>query len=229
MSDVSCVVLAGGKSLRLGVDKSLLKIDGEWLLQGILRQLAALSDDLVVAANEREKLVALLQVPIDKDARAHYGTAAPTVRIVPDIHPGLGPLGGIYSGLRSMRYERGLFVGCDMPFLNLALLRYMIQLGRDFDLVIPRMDDETEPLHAVYSKACLPLVAQLLEEGQLRVVHLFPRVRMRYVEQEEIELFDPQHLSFFNINTPADLQRARELWRARSLGASARTNRRPRQ
>jgi molybdopterin-guanine dinucleotide biosynthesis protein A len=203
MPEVSAVVLAGGKSQRLGMDKALLRFEGEWLLQRILGQLATLSEDLLVVANEGEKL-ASLQVPI-----------------VPDARPGMGPLGGIYSGLQSMRCERGLFVACDMPRLNLQLLQYMIQLSPEFDVVIPRVGDETEPLHAIYSKACLDPIVELLDCGQRRVIHFFDRVRVRYVDPEEIEAFDPKHRSFFNINRPADLQRAQELSRRMSQPAPA--------
>ena len=195
MPEISAVVLAGGKSQRLGMDKSLLHLDGEWLLQRILGQLATLSKDLVVVANDGKKLESL-QVPV-----------------VPDARPGMGPLGGIYSGLQAMHCERGLFVACDMPLLNLPLLRYMVQLSPGFDVVIPRVADETEPLHAIYSKACLRPIADVMDRGQRRVIHFFDRVRVRYVEQDEIEVFDPEHLSFFNINTSADLQRAKELSR----------------
>lgn len=198
MLKVSAIALAGGKSKRLGMDKSLLKIDHEWLLQRILSALAALSDDVFVVANDQEKL-------------AHLA-----VQVVPDIRPEMGPLGGIYAGLHSMRHERGVFVACDMPFLNLELLRYMILLSADFDVVIPRVGDNVEPLHAVYSKACVQPIADLLDQRGRRVVGFFHQVRVRYVEQQEIEAFDPQHLSFFNINTVQDLDRMRNLLRRKA-------------
>jgi len=192
---VSAIALAGGQSRRLGTDKSLLQIDQEWLLQRIVRALANLSDDVFIVANDREKF-AHLAVPV-----------------VPDVRPGMGPLGGIYTGLQSMRHERGLFVACDMPFLNLELLRYMILLSADFDVVIPRVGDMVEPLHAVYSKACAQPIADLLDQRGRRVIGFFHQVRVRYVEQQEIEAFDPQHLSFFNINTAQDLERMQDLAR----------------
>jgi len=198
MPKVSAAVLAGGKSQRLGLDKSLLKINGEWLLERILLQLATLSDDLLVIANKKPEFG---QLP---------------ARVIPDIYPGSGPLGGIYAGLQAIRYERGLFVACDMPLLNLELLRYMILLAADFDVVIPRLEGNVEPLHAVYSKACLPPIMKALESGERRVVSFFPYVRIRYVDQDEIDLFDPQHLSFFNINTPEDLDIARHALHTRA-------------
>jgi molybdopterin-guanine dinucleotide biosynthesis protein A len=188
---ISAVVLAGGASKRLGMDKALLEINGEWLLQRTLNTLAALSDDLLVVARDKATLADL------------------AVRVVQDVVPGRGTLMGIYTGLQSMRHQRGLFVACDMPFLNPSLLRYMILLSSDFDVVVPRIGSETEPLHAVYSKACLAPIARALDLGQLRVIQFFKEVRVRYVEQQEVEAFDPQHLSFFNINTVADLETAR--------------------
>ncbi len=192
-AEVSAVILAGGRSRRLGVDKALLKLDGERLLKRIASVLSSLSDDTLVVVDDRDKL-------------GHLG-----LRTVADVQRGLGPLGGIYSGLRAMRHERGLFVACDMPLLNLSLLRYMVSLSGDFDVVIPRIGDNVEPLHAIYSKACAAPIAELLERGDLRIVHFFPQVRVHYVDRAEIDAFDPQHWSFFNINTADDLKRARQL------------------
>ncbi|MEM4724956.1 MAG: molybdenum cofactor guanylyltransferase [Candidatus Hadarchaeum sp.] len=199
MPKVSAVILAGGKSQRLGFDKSLLQLNGEWLLERIIKDMAAFSDDPIVIANAKPALATL------------------PARIIPDIYPGSGPLGGIYTGLQAMHYHRGVFVACDMPFLNMELLRYMILLATDFDVVIPRIASEVEPLHAIYSKDCLPAISQALERGERRVVSFFPQVRVRYVEQEEIDILDPQHLSFFNINTVEDLELARQVLRTRAI------------
>jgi molybdopterin-guanine dinucleotide biosynthesis protein A len=196
MSDISVTVLAGGKSRRLGLDKSMLKIHDTWLLQRILDTLARLSDDLIIVASPRPEFAAL------------------PARVVPDELPDMGALGGIYSGLKAMRYERGLFVACDMPFLNLPLLRFMILLSPDFDVVVPCVADQTEPLHAIYSKRCAEPISQLLQHGELRIAHLYPQVRVRYVTEMELEVFDPQHLSFLNINTPADLGKTCRLMKA---------------
>jgi molybdopterin-guanine dinucleotide biosynthesis protein A len=195
MSQISVIILAGGRSQRLGIDKALLELDGKWLLLHLLDTLRALGDDLLVVTNNTDRLV---QLP---------------VRLVVDVYPNAGPLGGIYSGLLAMHYPRGVVVACDMPLLNLELLRYMILLAADFDAVIPRLAGNVEPLHAVYSKSCLPAIAKALERGERRIVSFFPEVRIRYVEQDEVDLFDPQHLSFFNINTPEDLDIARQALR----------------
>jgi molybdopterin-guanine dinucleotide biosynthesis protein A len=95
-----------------------------------------------------------------------------------------------------------------MPFLNLPLLRYMILLSSDFDVVIPHVADQVEPLHAVYSKGCAEPISTIIASGQRRIVRLLSLVQVRYVVESEIDVFDPEHRSFFNINTEADLQRA---------------------
>ncbi len=191
--EASAIILAGGKSLRLALDKALLVLNGEWLLARIVSTLATLSDDLLVVANDAQHLEQL------------------AARVVSDVYPGTGPLGGIYAGLGAMRYDRGLVVACDMPLLNLGLLRYLIQLSWESDVVLPRIGDKTEPLHAVYTKTCLRPIEDSLKRGERRIVAFFPEVRVRYVEQEEVEVFDPRHLSFFNINTMEELALARRL------------------
>ncbi len=135
------------------------------------------------------------------------------LKAVADIYRDKGPLGGIYAGLKASGADYNLVVACDMPFLNPDLLGYMLQLAQGFDLVVPRVGEMIEPLHAVYSRACLASVESLLEQGDLQVRRLFPLVKMRYVEAEEIDRFDPRHLSFFNINNEADLARAKDLAR----------------
>ena len=194
---ISCIVLAGGESLRLGRDKVLETIGNTSLLERVVFCLSFFdSDIIIVTANQRS----LPQF-----------TGHPKLKIMADIYPGKGSLGGIYSGLVASASPYNLVVASDMPFLNRALLRYMIQLSGDFDVVAPRLGDLVEPLHTVYSKGCLATIESMLKQGNLSVHQLFTRVRVRYVEDEEISQFDPEHLSFFNVNTEADLRMAREL------------------
>jgi molybdopterin-guanine dinucleotide biosynthesis protein A len=131
--------------------------------------------------------------------------------VVTDIYPGKGPLGGIYTGLVTSGSDYNLVVACDMPFLNQSLLQYMIQLSANCDLVVPRWDGMVEPLHAVYAKTCQAPIESLLKKDSLNIAKLFTLVKTRYVEAAEIDKFDPEHLSFFNINTETDLKMAREL------------------
>ena len=126
-----------------------------------------------------------------------------------DVYPGRGPLGGIYTGLLASRYAHSLVVACDMPFLNTELLRYMVGLSPGFDVVIPRIaEGMVEPLHALYSKGCLDSMKALLGQDKLKIGRLFGSVRVKYVEPAECRRFDPQLLTFFNINDQSDLDRA---------------------
>jgi len=208
---MSAVVLAGGDSRRMGTDKAFLKMPGgEPLIEAILSKLAPLSDEIILVANRTQ------------------GYERLGVELVADIYPGKGSLGGIYTGLWAMSHSHGLVVACDMPFLKPSLLRYMLVMAPEYDVVVPRAvpwgglkapKEETarehllHPFHAVYSKSCLEPMKDLLESGDLRIISFYPQVRVRYVEEGEIDIFDPEHLSFFNINTPADLRRAQRLLR----------------
>lgn len=191
MEAISGIILAGGKSRRMGVNKALLTIGGQPLIRRVADVVAQVADELIVVADQ-------------PGLYAHLG-----VRVVGDLLPGRGALGGMYSGLRTARHFHCLVVACDMPFLNLNLLRYMVTCAPAWDVVIPCLDGWLEPLHALYSKACMGSIEKLLSEGNLKIIDLLPEVRVRYLEQEEIELFDRRYLCFTNVNTPAELNRTR--------------------
>lgn len=139
-------------------------------------------------------------------------TGYPKTRIVTDIYPDTGPLGGICTGLTVTNSFYSLVIASDMPFLSRPLLDYMAKGVAGFDVVVPRLsENKVEPLHAVYSKECLPYAIRHLEMGDRNIISFLPEVRVRYIEVAEIDRFDPGHLSFFNINTEADLKMAREM------------------
>jgi len=192
---VTTIVLAGGKSLRLGRDKALEEIGGQTIIERVLERLSPLDTEIILATAQSN----LSLLP-------DLG-----VKTVVDVYPGKGPLGGIYSGLKASLSFHSLVVACDMPFLNIALLRYLIELCLAFDVVIPKVDEKTEPLHAVYSKNCLAPIEAMLKLDRLKIIDLLDAVKVRYVEDAEVEKFDPERLSFFNINSKADLERARSL------------------
>lgn len=209
---VSGIILAGGKSRRMGRDKALLEFDGAPLIARVIERVRAVCAEVIIVAN-------------DADAYARFG-----LPIVADVYAGKGSLGGIYSGLLSARTDYALAVACDLPFLNDALLRYLIALAPQNDVVIPRAhaplgaapratrydqlavkESGLQATHALYSKRCLePMRARLLA-NDLRIINFFDQVRVRVVEPEEIARFDPQGLSFLNVNTPEDLRAALRL------------------
>jgi len=195
--DISCIVLAGGKGLRLGQNKALETINSTSLLEQAISQLSFLNSSIVIVTAENQLFPGLT---------VHSG-----LRIVTDTYPGKGPLVGIYTGLTSSDSFFNLVVACDMPFLNQGLLQYMLEVTDNYDAVVPRLGNMIEPLHAVYSKNCLAPAESLIKQGNMSVHQLLPLVKVRYIEADEIDRFDPKHRSFFNINTRADLDTARKL------------------
>lgn len=193
----TAIVLAGGKSTRLGKDKTLELIGGASLLQRVLSRLATFSTEiiLVIAQGQAKPPHAL----------------PPETRVIEDVFPDAGSLGGIYSGLTASSSSYNLLVACDMPFLNVSLLQHLLALSPNYEAVIPRVGGYLEPLHAVYSKSCLTPVRHLLEQGNHKIIDFLPQMHVRYVEEEAVNRFDPEHLSFLNINTQENLDRARRL------------------
>ena len=190
---ISGAILIGGKSRRMGRDKALLRVHGRPLVSCVHEAIGRVTDDLLLVGATPGRSVGC------------------TGRPVTDTGPGKGPLVGIRTALSAARYDQCLVVGCDMPFLNGELLRYMQRLATGWDAVVPRSQDGLEPLHAIYSRSCLARIVDMLENENLCPLDLFPVVRTRYVERNEVAAFQDGELSFLNVNTPADLALARRL------------------
>jgi molybdopterin-guanine dinucleotide biosynthesis protein A len=189
--DISCIILAGGKGSRLGYNKAQLAIGGKSLLQLAISRISFLKGEVIVVTGA-SKMVS-------------GQSGQPGYKVVTDVYPDKGPLIGIYTGLTVAESSYSLVVGCDMPFLNRALLSYMVQVAPGFDVVIPRLGELVEPLHAIYSKSCLAPIESMIEQDNLGIHGLLNLVEVRYVDSNDIDRFDPEHQSFFNVNTPAEL------------------------
>jgi molybdopterin-guanine dinucleotide biosynthesis protein A len=190
---ISGAVLAGGQSRRMGSDKAGLLIQGEPLLRRTIRLLRAVTPDVAIIG------------PPDRAA------LAPDVPIYPDRWPQQGPLGGIATALQALAGEAVLVVGCDMPFLNLDVLRYLIGVAPGYDAVMVRADGEMHPLYAVYHRRCLPVIDAQLLAGNRQVQQFLARLAVRFVEGAELDRLDPQHLSTFNANTPEEWEKALQM------------------
>ncbi len=190
------VLVAGGKSRRMGRDKRFLELGGQTLLQRVLSVLQSLFDEVLVALAE----------PLPQLTGQGY-------RVVMDLIPNCAMLGGLYTGLSSASHPRVLAVGCDMPFLNPASIRRLAELGAQADVAIPKLATGLQPMHAVYSKTCLPHLEQMARAQQFKVQDLaeVPGLTVKLVPEKDFLDVDPQLLSFFNINTPADFEFARKL------------------
>jgi molybdopterin-guanine dinucleotide biosynthesis protein A len=190
----SAIILAGGKSSRMGRSKALLEFAGEPLIVHLVRGLKDLFDDVVVVAAPDQELP-LLPASLARDEVAYQG-----------------PVGGIYYGMKAARGDACFVTSCDVAFLNTALIAHLMSHISHHDVVVPYWEERYQPLHAVYRRGVLPLLAGQLERGELRPVYLFDKVRTLKIGADEVRRFDPEGLSFFNMNTPADYDAALARW-----------------
>jgi len=204
---VDGVILAGGQSRRMGQDKALMLLSGRPLLQRVIDVLAAVCADLILVTNEPERY-------------AHFA-----LKTAPDIFPGAGSLGGLYSGLAAARSETVIAVACDMPFLNVSLLEFMVEQATEVDAVVPDISAATlspgekpkakqldlHPLHAVYRRTCLAPIEAQLRAGDLRMMGFFEQVNVRFIKRAEVLRFDPQLRSMVNLNTPEEWAQAERI------------------
>ena len=234
---ISVVILAGGQSRRLGQDKAVADFGGEPLLRRVIRRavaglasgggnglasgggngLASGGGD-GLASGDGDSAVDVV-VAVSDARRAAALPLAPEYRIAIDPCPGGGALAGICAGLAAAGADWALVVACDLPFLSPPLLRYLAGQRRQADIdavaaVVPLIGGRPEPTHALYSRRCLPAIRARLAAGQLKAAGFLDDVAVRYLDEAELRRHDPQLLSFYNINYPGDLARARELARA---------------
>ncbi|MGP8078909.1 MAG: molybdenum cofactor guanylyltransferase [Dehalococcoidales bacterium] len=189
--EVTGIILAGGKSLRFGRNKAVEVIAGKTLLERVVKHLSVITHEIILVTNEDSKLFGEFNF----------------IDVVSDIYPAKGPLGGIYTGLSSSHSSANIVVACDMPFLNTELLEHMVKNFPGFDAVIPRWpNNQIEPLHGVYSIDCVPVMKKHLENNQLSISDCLKEMHVLYFEKEEFSKFDPEFLSFFNINSQADIE-----------------------
>jgi molybdopterin-guanine dinucleotide biosynthesis protein A len=184
---VSAIIQAGGQSRRMGRDKALIDYGGRPIIAHVIDTLRAMTDDVAVISNR-------------SDLYSSFGA-----RVVPDYDPPCGPLGGLAAGLHAAHYPLAVVVACDMPFLNVTLLRWLINVAQGYDAVVPQSGAEYEPLHAVYRRDCYTPIVRRIERGERRVISFFADVRLRPVPEAEWRVLDPEGRSLINLNTPGDL------------------------
>ena len=195
IADVTGVLLAGGKSRRMGQDKRFLVIGEEMLYARSLAVLRSIFQHVVV-------VIAQDGPPIQSDT--------PVLR---DLIPQCGSLGGLYTGLKQAGTEWVFAVACDMPFLDPATIRHFIELKGRADVVMAKLQNGLQPMHALYHRNCLPIMESLIQVQDFKIHRLadHPSLRVRVVTPEELGSLDPEGRSFYNINTPDDLAAARVL------------------
>ena len=186
----SGAILAGGESRRFGQDKARVILGGQELIVRVLATLEEVCEEVLIVTRVARRF-GHLEVPV-----------------VSDMVKGSGSLGGLLTALVHARFERCCVVGCDMPFLNASLMGRMCEKVSDFDVVVPVWRGELQPLHAIYSKRCVPRIRKRILRQDLRIVDFFPGVPTLRIEQDLWKDLDPDGWSFMNINTRAEFDQA---------------------
>jgi len=195
ITSVGAAILAGGLSRRMGRNKALLSLEegGPTIIEGVVARLAAagLHHPIVVTNSPEE-----------------YNFLG--LECVSDDILGAGALGGLLTALSHSEHERVLVVECDMPELNVELLRYMLAQQGDHDAIVPEWNDggrsRVEPLHAVYSTRCVEVIRKQIEVGRLKMSNFLDEIKVRYLTEGEMRRYDPELRSFANVNTPQEWQ-----------------------
>jgi molybdenum cofactor guanylyltransferase len=201
----ACIILAGGQSTRMGQDKRHLRLwgqQGPTLLAHTVALAAGLCPEVIVVLNDPQ---AWPDLP---------------ARLVPDVYPGSGPLGGLASGLAALAADRALLLACDLPLLQPDLLQAMLAVSFDDDALVPRRPiaeggpphgHDAEPLVAVYRQTCLRTITACLAHDERRMGAALRQISVRYLDPDWWTRFDADGRSFLNLNRPDDLAHARQL------------------
>ncbi len=184
------IILAGGRSSRLNVNKAFLKLGSTVVFDKLLGIFRGLFDDIIIVANNPRRF-------------KRYG-----VLVVKDAIVNKMALGGIYSGLIHSKNKYNFIAACDMPFINPRVVEYMKGFCGVYDVIVPRTAKGIEPLHAIYSKNCIHNIEQKIAEGELKTSAFYPRLKVKEISEKKLTRFDPALLSFFNINTQTDYKKA---------------------
>ena len=185
---VTVAIQAGGRSSRMGQDKGLALLAGKPMIEHVLARVIGLGQEILITTNNPAGYT-YLGLPLAGDAE-----------------PGAGALPGLYTALTAARAETVLLLACDMPFVNRDLLLYLLTLAGQADVIVPYWQGQYQTMHAVYARDPVrAAVAASLAQGQRRMIGFYDQVRVRPVTEAEIAPFDPDGLTFFNANTPAEL------------------------
>ena len=200
MEKASAIILTGGKNTRIARNKAFIQLpSGKTILQNTLNVLHKIFPEIIIVTNQKE-------------AYLSYGSCGKfNVQVVEDLIKESGPLGGIFTGLCYSTSKHNFVVACDMPFIKPALIRLLLEERKTYDVVIPEIDGEVEPLFALYSKNCIPVMFEHLRKRNLKMREVLGKLQVKRIGTSKIDRLDPEHLSFFNINTEEDLRRAKNL------------------
>lgn len=187
------VILAGGKSRRMGSDKAFMEVGQAGMIQLVAEELKKVFKEVLIAGGGEE-------------AGKRLG-----LTVVADIIPGGGPLSGIHAALKISSFNKCLVVPCDMPFLRAELAVFMLSMAEGYDVAVPTNGSFYQPLFAVYDKSCIDVIENALRAGRYKVVDFYPQVKVNYVNDKYLRQLTDTGRAFFNVNTPSDLHKARDM------------------
>lgn len=193
---LSVVIQAGGQSSRMGEDKALKPFLGKPLIQRVIDRLNPIADELIITTNRPEDYAFLNH------------------RLVPDLKPGRGALGGLYTAIASASHPLVAVAACDMPFAsqNFFESAHSLIVQEEADVVIAKTNEGYEPFHALYRReTCLPVIEAAIDADKWKVIAWFPQAKVRTLTPDELKRFDPSGLCFWNVNTPEEFQQAEKL------------------
>ena len=183
------VILAGGESRRMGRNKAFIEVQGERIIDRTVSLFKELFDEVLIVTNSPLEYLDL------------------NVKMVTDLIPGKGSLGGIYTGLFFSSSPKAFFVSCDMPFLDKKVISCFLNLAETADIVVHRSGQHWEPLHALYSRNFIKPIERLMKQGDLKIIKAYKWMKVREIRRKELERIDPDLHSLINVNTPEDLKK----------------------
>lgn len=191
-SDLTGIILSGGKSTRMGEDKAFIEIGGIPIIQRTYALFQRLFKEIIIVTDHKE------------------GFSNLDAKIYSDLIPSRGALGGLYTGLFFSRFPYVFCVGCDMPFIKESLILFLMSRIEGYDVIVPKTKDGLEPLHAIYSKNCLEPIKRVFMDNKHKIIDVYPLVRVKIIEENEYSFLDPMNESFINVNTPEELESIRK-------------------
>ncbi len=199
---LTIVIQSGGLSTRMGEDKALKQFLGKPLIERVIERLNPIADELLITTNQPQNYSFLNK------------------RLIPDLQPDRGPLGGLFTAISSASHPYVGVVACDMPFASQKFFETATNLmtEKEAQVVIAKSDEGYEPFHALYRKEiCLPVIKSAIDNNQWRVVSWLSQVKLYEINQDEMKTIDPTGLCFWNVNTPDEFAQAEQIAQNKNL------------
>jgi molybdopterin-guanine dinucleotide biosynthesis protein A len=195
---ITGILLAGGKSSRMGTEKGKIQLNGHELMKSPLNALEATCDNIIIST-------------------CNKSFKYPDHQVICDKIPGLGPIGGIYTSLEKSGSDLNIVLSYDMPFITADLLKYLVKHSGEYDITAPSLENQLpEPLCAVYNKSTIPFIEQNIRKENYKVNALFPLVKFNHIiVPHDLPFFSPY--LFRNVNNPDEFEEINKLIKSQNV------------